>query len=285
MNKSKYYNPYFRLQVKKTVQHLKGFMVRNLAVKDKMGYLSCRCNICGNPCKSKVAELSRENISCSICRSTVRTRAIINVLSLELFGKSLVIADFPTRLDIVGIGMSDHDEYSRRLQQKLGYNNTYYHQEPMLDITSIDPALEGTLDFIISSDVYEHIPPPVSIAFINARKLLKPNGVFIFTVPYTKEAKTIEHFPHLYHYEILKKNDISILRNITKEGTEQVFDNLVFHGGPGLTIEMRVFSESSLKEEFTKAGFNNIKVYSEPYFDYGIYWEDDLSLPIAARIK
>ncbi|MGH9903496.1 MAG: hypothetical protein ACRD68_16940, partial [Pyrinomonadaceae bacterium] len=79
------------------------------------------------------------------------------MLSTELFGESLALTDFPERRDISGIGMSDWDGYAAPLALKLGYQNTYYHQEPKLDITSIEPALESTLDFIISSDVFEHV--------------------------------------------------------------------------------------------------------------------------------
>ncbi len=251
----------------------------------KFGYLSYRCNICGNVCKSKISELKREEVSCFSCGSTVRMRAIIHVLSMELFGRSLAIPDFPVRPDITGIGMSDWNGHATLLKQKLCYKNTYYHKDPKLDITSIAPALEETLDFIISSDVFEHILPPVSIAFENARKLLKPNGVFIFSVPYTKDGKTIEHFPDLYKYEIEKKGDGYILKNITRDGVEQIFDNLVFHGGEGSTLEMRVFSEASLLEEFQKAGFDNVKIHRDSYFEYGIYWDVDWSFPLAARIK
>lgn len=251
----------------------------------KSYYLSYQCNICGKYCRSKIIDLKREEPSCSGCGSTVRMRAIIHLLSMELFGKSLIIHDFPKRRDIKGIGMSDWEGYAKPLAQKLGYINTYYHKTPKLDITSIDTTLEGTLDFIISSDVFEHVPPPISIAFENVRKLLKPNGVLIFSVPYIKDGKTIEHFPDLYKYKIIRKGNKYILKNTTREGKEQIFNNLVFHGGSGATLEMRVFSEFSLREEFTKAGFNILKIYKDPYFDYGIYWANDWSLPIAARTK
>jgi SAM-dependent methyltransferase len=234
---------------------------------------------------TKVSELTRERGSCPWCGSTVRFRAIIHLLSVELFGRSLSIPDFPLRPDIKGIGMSDAAIYAISLAKKLGYKNTYYHKEPMIDITSIPAHMEETLDFIICTDVFEHINPPVSIAFENIRKLLKPSGVLIFTVPYNKEQRTKEHFPDLYKYEILEENGLHILQNTTKEGIEQRFDNLVFHGGPGATLEMRYFSESSLAENFRNAGFANVKIYKEPDFEHGIYWDCDTSLPIAARIK
>jgi len=134
--------------------------------------------------------------------------------------------------------------------------------------------------------VFEHIPPDVSIAFANSHRLLKQSGVMIFTVPYINDvgSKTKEHFPELYQYEIIKSNTGYILKNITREGVEQSFDNPVFHDGEGFTLEMRVFSENSLLEEFHNAGFSGVKIYQEPYFDYGIYWKHNWSLPMAARV-
>ena len=35
--------------------------------------------------------------------------------------------------------------------------------------------------------------------------------------------------------------------NWTADGRIETFDDLVFHGGPGSTLEMRVFSEDALR--------------------------------------
>lgn len=249
----------------------------------KSDYLSYHCNICGQACETKVAALNRERASCHNCGSSVRMRSIIHLLSIELFGESLILSDFPVKPNIKGIGMSDWNGYAMCLTHKLNYKNTYYHKKPKLDITAIDPTLEGTLDFLISSDVFEHVAPPISVAFKNARRLLKPKGVLIFTVPYTKYKKTKEHFPHLHKYEIIKRGKDHILKNITKDCRKRIFKNLVFHEGIGATLEMRVFSESSLKEEFVKAGFRQVRIYKKSYLKYGIYWNHDWSLPITAR--
>jgi SAM-dependent methyltransferase len=203
---------------------------------------------------------------------------------MELFGESLTLPDFPTGSDLIGIGMSDWDGYAIPLASKFNYRNTYYHQEPRLDITRLDPAVEGTIDFIIASDVFEHIPSPISIAFENVRKSLKSDGVLIFTAPYHKDGKTVEHFPDLFDYQIVETSGRYTLKNISREGVLQIYENLVFHGGDGSTLEMRIFSESSLIEEFRKAGFNNLKIYKAPAFNHGIYQSEDWSLPIAARI-
>ncbi len=101
----------------------------------------------------------REPWSCLYCGSNVRWRSIIHALSSELFGESLAIPDFPNRPDLVGLGLSDWEGYAMGLAKKFAYTNSYFHQDPYLDITSIDPSHVGRYDFIISSDVFEHISP------------------------------------------------------------------------------------------------------------------------------
>lgn len=268
-----------------TLQSLNKAPSAGVCADGRIGVLTYRCNICGAVNESKVTGLKREESSCKGCGSTVRARAVINALSIMLFKKSLCITDFPVRPDIAGIGMSDWEGYALPLAKKLDYKNTYYHKEPVLDITSPRHELEGTLDFVISSDVFEHIAPPVSKAFENVRRLLKPGGAFIFTVPYIKEGVTIEHFPDLHEYKIMRSDFDYVLKNTAKDGREQIFDKLSFHGGPGVTLEMRVFSESSLIEECRKAGFARTIIFNEPCFEHGIYWHHDNSLPMAAKVR
>ncbi|WP_158301424.1 methyltransferase domain-containing protein [Methanocella paludicola] len=209
---------------------------------------------------------------------------------MELFGESIPLSEFPVRKDITGIGMSDWDVYTSRLAKKLGYTNTFYHKEPKLDIISVDDIQNGKYDFIISSDVFEHVVPPVSTAFYNTGKLLKRGGVLIFSVPYisTPGHGTVEHFPDLYQYKIINMRQGKILKNITAEGVSQTYTNLTFHGGKGNTLEMRSFSESSLWDELRKAGFKDIKKYNQSYKEYGIVWTDEhithCSPPLTARI-
>lgn len=249
-----------------------------------------RCNICDGGNETKLGLLTREEPTCIHCGSTVRMRSIVHILTTELFDRSLSISEIKrSRPDIVGIGMSCWDGYALPLAQRLAYTNTYYHQEPRLDITNIPSSMEGTLDFVISSDVFEHVAPPVSVAFENTRKLLKPDGVFIFSVPFThpgeQQVPTTEHFPDLHTYEIVQDNGVDRLRNTTRDGQIQYFDNLVFHGGPGSTLEMRIFSEWSLLNELSLAGFEDVQIYSGPDLQHGIYWANKWSVPVAARIR
>ena len=247
--------------------------------------INFQCNICGTFCQSPLSNLGREIPCCPVCGSTGRMRSIIHILSIELFGDSLILPDFPENMNINGIGMSDWFGYANPLAKKLAYTNTFYHQEPRLDIKSIDKSQENSYDFIISSDVFEHIEPPISIAFDNLFKLLKAGGVTVFSVPYILQGEEIvERFPDLYNYSIEKtENGQFFLNNSTKEGKVQTFDNLIFHGGEGFTVEMRLFSKKSLINSFYKAGFQKIQIYDEPVLKYGIFWKDPWSLPLSAR--
>lgn len=250
---------------------------------NKPGTLTFQCNICAAICEAPAALLSREDVSCKSCGSTVRMRGMMHALSIALFGRALTLPEFPERKDIIGKGMSDWDGYAKPLSKKLGYVNTYYHKTPKLDITDITVKDENSVDFLVSSDVFEHVAPPVNVSFENARKMLKPGGAFVFSVPYAQEGETQEHFPNLHQFKIEIIDGKRTLINHKKDGDIEVFSDLVFHGGEGETIEMRVFSEGDLRKDLQKAGFNDIQIMSTPYFEFGIYWPSPWSLPIIAR--
>jgi SAM-dependent methyltransferase len=196
--------------------------------------------------------LGREVPSCSACGSTVRLRSLIALLSREVFGVELAIPDFPVLKGIRGFGMSDAPELAQRLAEKFDYTNTFYHQEPRLDIA--DPTPEhlaentGRYDFILSSEVLEHVSPPVERAFANLNRMLKPAGLLVLTVPYRIDGHTAEHFPELHEYSLASPGGRTVLVNRRRDGSLEVYENLSFHGGAGSTLEMRVFTETSLKE-------------------------------------
>jgi len=262
---------------------LQSLMTQRSIKGHEFGVLRFCCNICGRSNEARMSNLERENRSCLHCGSTVRFRSVISALSKELFGKSLALPDFPVNKELTGAGLSDWFGYAAPLAQKLNYTNTFYHKEPRLDITDIDPALEGTLDFLISSDVFEHVAPPVSRIFKNAAALLKPGGVLVLTVPYRASGQTSEHFPELHDFKIEQHDNRRVLRNKTLDGREQVFEDLVFHGGAGMTLQLREFSKDSLIECLEKAGFHSITIHNEPDFEHGVHWKHNWSLPITAR--
>ena len=100
------------------------------------GTLFFQCNICGTLCTVELASLAREAKSCPNCNSSPRTRAVIRTLSSCLFQENLILSEFPIRKDIKGLGLTDAESYASQLKQKFDYVNTYFHQEPRLDIAS-----------------------------------------------------------------------------------------------------------------------------------------------------
>jgi SAM-dependent methyltransferase len=205
------------------------------------------------------------------------------MIARELFGSDIPLSDFPVLKGIRGIGISDSPDYAERLAAKFSYRNTFYHKEPAFDIVNVPESEAGCYDFLIASEVFEHVAPPVEIAFRNAFRLLKPNGLFFFTVPYTLEPHTTEHFPELHDYGIARLNDGHVLVNRTRDGQVQVFENLVFHGGGGETLEIRRLTENDLREQFRNAGFRELEIYGQNHARFGILRTENWSLPMTAR--
>jgi hypothetical protein len=238
------------------------------------------CNVCGQPPNVPLDRLEREVPSCETCGSTPRFRGIVHALSLGLFGESLPISLFPQRRDLHGLGLSDWGGYATRLAKKFDHTNTLLHTEPHLDLTEIDGSLAGTLDFLISSEVFEHVAPPVGHAFATTACLLKPGGVFVLTVPYGLGADTVEHFPDLGDHKIVSdETGEGVLETAARDGSVVRYRNLVFHGGNGATLEMRIFALASLEKHLRQLGFHSVEVLGdEPR--YGIVWPEAWSRPI-----
>jgi SAM-dependent methyltransferase len=135
----------------------------------------------------------------------------------------------------------------------------------------MDPPAGPEYDFIVSSEVFEHVVPPVQTAFNNLAQLLKPGGFAVFSTPWESEGETREHFPELHDWEVVELRSGYVLVNRTEDGRLQTFDNLTFHEGHGSTLEMRMFSHDGLLANCRAAGFAEISI-AEDYPEYGIVW-------------
>jgi SAM-dependent methyltransferase len=241
------------------------------------------CNLCGLTNSWPGTPPEPETPTCDHCGSNVRTRGLVHVLSEELFGTSLPLCDFPRVKSLRGLGTSDSETYAERLADRFDYRNTFFHREPRFDIANAGQEESGRYDFLVSSEVLEHVVSPVERAFENACRMLKPAGVFVFTVPYSLEATTTERFPQLHDFGFARLSDRTLLVNRTPSGEVQTFDDLIFHGGGGSTLEMREFSESALKGLLVGAGFTSVRIDSDDHPEFGILRKYSWSLPIAAR--
>jgi SAM-dependent methyltransferase len=242
------------------------------------------CNVCGTKVTGCLLEnIDREIQSCPQCHSTVRFRSIVHILSMALYQRSIPLPGFPKNLNLIGLGLSDWPGYAEPLARKFNYTNTYFHQPPHLDISMPVSDRAATCNFVIATEVFEHVSPPVSRAFTSAYNLLKPGGHLILTVPFTyNNPSTVEHFPDLHDYRIIQFNEEYVLVNRKRDGRYALHENLIFHGGPGTTLEMRLFCWADLEQHLTDAGFTNVQIFGDDVPEWGILHKHPGSLPILA---
>jgi SAM-dependent methyltransferase len=169
------------------------------------------------------------------------------------------------------MGLSDPLCVAEVLARRFDYRNTCFDREPRFDIMA-PPEPGAKFDFVVASEVFEHVKPPVQTAFDNLARLLRPGGFVVFSTPWESEGDTVEHFPGLCDWQVVKLRSGYVLLNRRTEGELETFDNLNFHGGPGNTLEMRVFSKTGLLANCAAAGFTNYS-FAEDYGPFGIVWE------------
>ena len=238
------------------------------------------CNICGT--FNAVQHYASEPASCA-CGSNVRCRALIHLLSTELFGRSLVLRDFPRLKAIRGLGMTDKSCYAQILADKFDYTNTYYDREPRMDFSQPHEHLWRQYDFILSSDVFEHLAPPVHLGFEEVHRLLNATGFFVATIPCSQTDEAREHFPELHRYRVVLLGDTPVLINRRRDGQLELREDLVFHGGVGATLEMRQFGLPAWRSHLLTAGFQEVDFFMDDLPDIGIVFDSDVSQPLISR--
>ena len=201
---------------------------------------------------------------------------------MELFGHSLILADFPRLKSVRGLGMSDKGCYASILEEKFDYRNTFYDREPRFDFSQPHSGLSGTLDFVLSADVLEHVAPPVESTLMEVYRLLKPHGFLVATVPCSSGEMLREHFPDLDQYRILPLGGAPVLINRRRDGHLEVTDNLIFHEGFGATLEMRQFTVPALYEKLLASRFTDVRFFNENVPEIGILFDRDVSQPLIA---
>jgi hypothetical protein len=242
---------------------------------------SFRCNLCGTT--NQLNEPLPAGRSCVRCLSNVRYRATAHALTSHLFGGAdIPLVDAPRRPHVRVVGIGDWPRLARTLADTFDYVNTRVDSEPRLDLTApLAPSLTGRHDVVLAGDVLEHVAPPLPTAMGNLRRLLRPGGSAVITVPWTASGH-VEHFPALHRYDVRYEDGRAVLWNERRDGAIERFDELCFHG-PGRSLEMRVFSKASLLEALAAAGFESIRVCDEPAAQHGIAHRPGRPVPVIAR--
>jgi hypothetical protein len=208
---------------------------------------------------------------------------MLHLLSVELLGRSIPLAEFPQLRSIRGLGLSDHEFYAGTLRDKFSYINTFLDREPRLDCTKHNRESYGAYDFILAADVLEHIAPPLDRALNEITSLLKPNGFLCVTVFCGLDADAREHFPGLFEYKVVQLGSKFVLVNMTAEGRSEVYDNITLHAGVGETVEMRTLGKGSLLAALRDAGFSEVEFLSQCIPEFGVEFDGETSQPLIAR--
>jgi len=174
----------------------------------KVGYLPGYCNICGCPTVFKVDHPNfREHVVCRICRSRNRQRQIATLLLSYVTEAGSRASTWLSIRDIPRQTIIWNAETTRTLHQRLALHlgKNYISSE------YIDPSLrsgetrdgilhvdmqathfdDNSIDFVLSSDVMEHVPHPRQ-ALMETYRILRPGGCHIFTAPFYHHRFTNE---------------------------------------------------------------------------------------------
>ena len=82
----------------------------------------------------------------------------------------------------------------------------------------------------------------------------------------------VEHFPAMQNSQLVTQYGVTVLNGEDINGIKLSFGNLIFHGGIGATLEYRVFSEDSLVNCLSSAGFSNLRKNRDSKL-LGVFWE------------
>jgi SAM-dependent methyltransferase len=107
--------------------------------------------------------------------------------------------------------------------------------ESRLDIRR-DPSPLGELDFLIASEVFEHVEPPVEQAFANAARFLKPSGVLLLTVPWVWDGDRSAAIPELHDWRLEREESGFSILNRRPDGQVERFRDMAFDGSPGPSL-------------------------------------------------
>jgi SAM-dependent methyltransferase len=248
--------------------------------------ISFTCNLCG---RSNVVEHFASEAATCPCGSNVRLRALAHLLSMELFGRSLILSRAPQIRSIQALGISDKDCLANALAGQFTYTNSFYDQEPRVDLNGRNARYDGQFDFIIAGETLEHVAPPVVDALREIHRLLKPNGFLGLTIYCNPQDKMREHFPNLRDWRIVRMPGGFVVLNRLESGQYEVHDNLIFHGdlasdsGGGATLELREYGVGALRAQLLEAGFPELVFQDQDIPAYGVIFDHDVSLPLLAR--
>jgi hypothetical protein len=168
-------------------------------------------------------------------------------------GSVASVAAAPKDWSRIGIGLDEHESIFATFPTRWRFINTHLEGFPRLDLRSLEPTQRGSAEFVICSDVLEHVLPPASDAAVGLRELLKPQGFAVVSVPTGAfEGETKEWYPDLAKINALSRDEFEW---VDGDGDLRRDTHPTFHGGTGLTLEFRVFTDASIRALLESVGF------------------------------
>jgi SAM-dependent methyltransferase len=161
-----------------------------------------RCTVCGRLtiffCLDR--DSFRNSMICLFCRSASRNRHVAQAILDIVGGGGTSIADLPATGEITIYNTAEDDCFSGVLRDYDSYFSSCY-KDGLAPGTEISPRTscqniealtyaDGSFDFVITEDVFEHVRHPEK-GFREIFRVLRPGGYHIFTVPFHFDRPTL----------------------------------------------------------------------------------------------
>ena len=210
------------------------------------------CPMCAGPIGNPAHQ---EDLGCENCGSTWRAQACwVTLLQSLGYSTGTDVSAIATDLSRKGLGISDDWRLARVISQKFDYTNTYLHRFPKLDLREIPAEARNFFEFVICSDVLEHIDPPLQSAFQGLLQLLQEGGFAVVSVPLCDDEEAHEFYPDLKTWNV--KEGKVFWTDV--HGEEHVDRNPEFHGGEGQVLAFRRYSVQTITNTLLNAGFRHV---------------------------
>lgn len=201
----------------------------------KLESIKGQCNICGWKGEFSLPEREREGVMCRNCSSTSRNRAVVYVLGQLMKQAGHPVFEWPKNKSLKILESSARGSYPVMFADKFDYYATEFdpakiaegtHPREFADFQKLHYD-NNTFDFVIASDVFEHVRKDED-GYKEILRVLKHGASFILTVPYDhNRASTI------VRVDTSGETDIHLLEP-------------EYHGGGGHTLTYRNYGRDLL---------------------------------------
>ncbi len=196
-----------------------------------------RCNICGHAGPFIRPEGLKEGYQCTNCSASSRNRLVMYVLGVMLGFGDRPVFEWPENPSLRILEPCPRGPQVPMLQAKFDYVTPEYDAEKIAagadprefaDVQKL-PFDDASFDFVIASDIFEHVREDVK-GFREIFRTLKPGGTFLLTVPYDHARETT-----LERVKVEGEKDIPLVEPR-------------YAGGGGATLDYREYGRDLLQK-------------------------------------